>query len=126
MTNTECAAGLRKLAEMLENNPLMAQPYEGTATELLFFPDGKERFAATVSAFRRGAKSDDHNSLIFEPEFELRTKVFGFKNKCCESNTTTRWIPQTVIPAVSAEEVVIPEHEETVTEWICEPFLKVG
>src|SRR5271155_355021 len=99
MTNSECAAAYRKLADLLENNPEMAQPYEGSEhVNILFFCNSKEQFQATVKAFGRGKKEDGLNTLDFTPDFPLSIKVYGWKRLCCESRAVTKIVPEMVIP----------------------------
>jgi len=128
LTNYEYAAALRALALLLEQNPDMVQPWEGSEnSDLLFMTHDRDEFAATVAAFGTGAKDVNDNCLVFIPEFPLRIKVFGFKSAICEPVTVTRMVPETVVPARPAipeqPEHVIPAHEETVTEYVCAPFL---
>lgn len=124
MTNTEIAQGIRQLADLLERNPDMAQPYSGTESTILFFAHDKRTFAATVTAFGRGAKCHDDDSLIFAPDFPLPVKVIGFKSGCCEARPIMRIVPERVVPAQEAKpETVIPAHEETIIEYSCTPFL---
>ena len=128
LTNAEVAQGFRLLAELLESDPNMEQPYEGTGGPILFMSHEKDKFAATVKAFGGGKKGSDADSLTFIPDaFPLRVKVFGFKERICERKIVTRVVPETVIPAKPAsDEVVIPEHEETTVEYVCDPaFLRV-
>ena len=128
LTNVEVAQGFRRLAEMLESDPNMEQPYEGTGGVLLFMSHEKDKFVATVKAFGGGKKGSDEGSLTFVPDaFPLRVKVLGFKERICERKIITRVVPKTVIPAKPAsDEIVIPEHEETTVEYVCDPaFLRV-
>jgi len=120
--------GLRQLADLIEENPEMAVPYEGvsSSSNLLMFADNKKQFSATIRAFRKGAKSANDTALVFDPEFPLNIRVFAFKDKVCEKRTVTRTVPEVHIPAMPAQaERTIPEHEETVIEYICQPFLGV-
>lgn len=129
MTNIECAVAYRRLADLLDANPEMAQPFQGSEqSALLFFCHSKERLVATVRAFGAGKKEDGGDTVGFIPDFPLRIMVHGFKNGCCMPIRTRRIVPATVIPAQPAreatEERVVPEHEETVTEYVCAPILE--
>ncbi len=113
---------------MLEADEQMAQPWEGTGGTMLLFPDSKESLAATVRAFGKGTKEDGGDTIDFIPDFPLQIKVHAFKNRCCEAVQKKRIVPAVVVPAKPAQEatleVVIPEHEETVVEYLCTPFLE--
>ena len=118
--------GLRQLADLVEENPEMAVPYEGSASPILFMCHNKETFAATVKAFGAGEKVDGGETMDFIPEFVLPCTVFGFKRSICKQVTVMRTVPEVRIPARWAEpERIIPAHEEAVTEYFCEPFLAV-
>ena len=124
LTNAELAQGYRRLAGLLEANPDMAQPYEGTGGALLFISHEKAEFAATIRAFGEGEKGSQEDELTFVPEFPLRIKVLGLKYAICERMEVVSHIPEKVIPAT--EEKVIPAHEETRVEYVCDPaFLRV-
>jgi hypothetical protein len=129
MTNQEFAAGLRQLAQLLEDNPEMVQPW---LEHIQFMCRGKAAFAATVKAFGAGKKSEsDANtsfaSIDFTPDsFPLPVVVHGFKAAICERVTGTRVVPRQVIPAKPAEpERIIEEHEEETVEYVCGPILEL-
>jgi hypothetical protein len=124
LTNSEIAEGYRRLACLLEANPDMAQPYEGTGGALLFISHKKAEFAATIRAFGEGEKGSQEDELTFVPKFPLRIKVIGLKYGICERMEVISLIPEKVIPAT--EETIIPAHEETKVEYVCDhAFLRV-
>ena len=127
-TNAEVAAGFRRLAELLEANPDMEQPYDGINSDILFMSHKKEKFAATIKAFGHGTKANGENTLDFIPaDFPLRVKVFGFKDRICEKRPVTRVVPATSARLIPEQFVsAVPEHEVTTMEFICDPaFLRV-
>ena len=129
MTNLECAVAYRRLADLLETNPEMPQPYHGSQqANLFFFCHSKEHLAAAVRAFGKGKKRDGGDTVDFVPDFPLNIVVMGFKHACCVAISKTRIVPAMVIPARPAlpatEERLVPEHEETVTEYVCAPILE--
>ena len=130
VTNLECAVAYRRLADLLEANPEMPQPYQGSENStLLVFCNSKESLAAAVRAFGAGKKQDGGDTIDFVPDFPLNIVVMGFKHACCAAIQTKRIVPAMVIPARPAlpatEERLVPEHEETVTEYVCAPILEV-
>ena len=119
--------GFRRLANLIEQNPEMNLPYEGSSDEsaMLFMCHNKESFAATVKAFGHGQKADGGDTMDFIPDFPLNIKIFGFKSSICERRPVTRMVeaqPELHIPA--RVEPAIPAHEETVIEYACSPFLE--
>src|ERR1700757_2160697 len=125
MTHQQVADGFRRLADIIEANPEMGLPYDGISSAILLFCHNKDKFAATVRAFGQGQKDHDSDTLIFNPDFPLRVQVRGFKNNICEQRARTVMVREQVIQGRPAEpERVIPAHEETVTEYVCAPFLE--
>jgi hypothetical protein len=125
----DAADALRQLADLLEENPFMALPYEGFGdSRMLFMTHSPKEFQATVRAFGNGQKSDGGDTLDFMPDFPIRITVFGFTSGICPRREVTKTIPAVVIPARPAtSEVVIPARAETVVEYVCDPsFLSVG
>jgi hypothetical protein len=127
MTNLEVAQGFRQLADLLENNPDMAQPYEGTTSSLLFMSHKKEQFIATIKAFGKGTKTNGGDTLDFTPEFPLNCRVFGFKSGICEKRPVTRVVPATEAQVIPERFIsAVPKHEVTTMEYVCDPsFLRV-
>ena len=126
LTHAETAAGLRKLADIMDANPGMVNPFGGSTQTIYLSCFTAEEFAVTVKAFGRGKKADNiaNDSIDFTPDLLLPIKVFGHKRWICEARTVTRAVPRRVIPGKPAvDERVIDEHEETVTEYTCHPIL---
>jgi hypothetical protein len=122
VTNAEYADGLRRLANILEANPMMAQPSQTTNLFISCFD--KETFAATVKAFGQGTKEDGGDTINFVPVFPLPIKVFGHKAWICERRVVKRHVARQVIPAEPARpEQVIEEHDVDDVEYGCGPIL---
>lgn len=121
-------AGLRQLADLLEDNTDLPLPYHGTMSELAIFADSKEQLVAVARALpgKVGKTFDDRSDTYgFELHGSiggLRVIVYGDRNEVCQRVVTgTREVTKTV-PAPDAPMVEITETVEDV-EWICSPLL---
>ena len=78
MTNQDYANAYRRLADLLEANPTMAHPYQGSRPSfILMFAYSAEAFRTTIKAFGCGDKEDGGDTLNFVPDFPLVNKSFN-------------------------------------------------
>lgn len=139
MTNTDrtgYTAGLRALADLLDEHPEVPLPYDGTQGRIAIhhlYPRDPERtireeFQATLRAFP-GRKDKDPRDQYFDVELELhglKLSISTFREEVCQRVVTgtrevTREVPdQAALAAVPTRTVT--EVVEDV-EWICQPLL---
>jgi hypothetical protein len=134
MTDTdaraEYTAGLRALADLLDEHEGIPLPYHGTHSELCIFCDSKEQmadFARAVPGKLR--KKVDEGSAVYG--FELHGSIRGLKIVACthRNEVCTRVVTGTreVTEAVPDPSVIVPLVEVTKTvedvEWVCGPLL---
>lgn len=130
-------AGLRELADLLEQHPHIPTPYQGSSPSALSIhhlgtgPEVKPAFAATVAALP-GRRTKDVRDGAYGAYFDvhatlgggLHVKVTAYRDTVCERHVVgTREVE---LPAQA--EQVIPAREATVqvvedVEWICTPVL---
>jgi hypothetical protein len=131
---TEYVAGLRQLADLLEQHDELPVPYEGSATSMTmyFLSQGRDAFvaAARVMPGRLDKK-------VRDTVYELRARLGGddglkvdlaaYRNDVCErvvtgTETVTKRVPDpnVTVPMVDVTETV--EH----VRWECKPLLSGG
>lgn len=122
MTNQEYAEGLRELARIYDENPLMPQP---SGDFYIFCHGARELFTHAIRAFGAGDKrqSLSGEELIFKPtDIILPVQIWVHKEVVCTRRVVgERTVPELIIPA--SPERVVPEHKEEIVEWDCGPFL---
>lgn len=134
MTNrdsaTEMAAGLRQLADMIEQNPDIAK--FATLTHLYAFhvTSGADQAALARAALKHGAKvdkevSDDLHNLLLSWD-GVSAYVLANRKNVCElvvvgSREVTEEVPDP--EALAAVPTVTVTRTEDVTEWRCTPLL---
>lgn len=120
-------AGLRTLADLLDQNPDLPLPYNGSSSALLWIIGGSDQ-RATLSAVARaipGVKTKGVRGDYFDVcgQIEgLRVQVIADRDQVCErvvvgTETVTREVPDPDVPMVTVTEIV-----EQV-EWRCRPLL---
>lgn len=132
-------AGLRELADLLEQHPEVPTPYQGSEGKYAALsihhlgtgPEVKPAFAATVRALP-GSRTKDVRDGDYGAYFDvhavlggaLHVKVTAYRDTVCERHVVgTREVE---LPAQA--EQVIPAREATVqviedVEWVCTPVL---
>lgn len=122
------AAGLRAVADFVEENADFLDNGGGTnllGDELVrFYAPDAAAIAGFVRLFGKAEKEYSDAGLFY-----LRTKIGGlpvevFSNR---GNVCRKIVKGTrVVPAVTIPEQHIPEREEEIVEWECEPILAGG
>lgn len=124
----EYIAGLRALADLLEQNEILPLPYEGTSSELTFFTYEREQAQAFARLLPGKVDKEvtDSNSFGFELHgaiHGLRVLVYADREKVC------RRVVKGVRTEVRTEDITqvigqrsVPVEVEDV-EWVCEPLL---
>lgn len=123
-------AGLRALADLLEDNEHLPLPFEGSQSNLSFFTSNREQLQSLARLMGRAEKDYTDNPVY---GFKLRGELFGLdviaygnREQVCTSvvkgvREVTREVPDpdalAAVPTVTVTETV-----EDV-EWICEPLL---
>jgi hypothetical protein len=124
----EYIAGLRALADLLDQHPDVPTPYHGHDVELAIFTRNKDELITTARALPgKLDKAFDARRDVYG--FELHGKIHGLQvivyahrdQVCHRVVTGTRQVTKTV-PAPDAPMVEITETVEDV-EWQCEPLL---
>ena len=125
MTHAQYADSLRQVAEFIEAHPEIALP---TENRLNVFPrvdcdEVKNHAARTAHALRHVKKEEfgDHIQLV--ADFGGFTyQVWYPRDQICERIEVGR----KVVPAKPQETIIheaVPEHEEVVYGWKCQPIL---
>lgn len=130
---TEYIAGLRQLADLLEQHDELPLPHDGSGSALLLsFLSGADPKSAFVAAARviPGKLDKDVRGNYYDlrgtlggPQ-GLQILLCAFRADVCERvvtgvETVTKQVPD---PAVTVPLVEVTEKVETV-EWICRPLL---
>lgn len=142
MTSTDArsayTAGLRALADILEANPNVRLPYEGTMSALSWgvygthVPEGAEIPVALADLARvlipgiRTKTIDDTYYRLEGNLHGLKVEVWGFRDAVCTRRVTgTREVVEEVPDpdALAAVPTVTVTRTEDVVEWTCEPLL---
>ena len=121
--SAEYAKGLRLLADWVEANPNMELP---SVTMSVYSLNSKEDAAKCLLAMKPCKKEYSGSIFNISKEFGPLTLRYVFMRDavCTKKQVGTKVVPERVEPAVKAkEEEVIPEHEEPIYEWECEPIL---
>ena len=126
----EYIAGLRALADLLEQNPDLEPPYHGFATDMLIIPRRGQR--AVLAAWARalpGRKQKDPVDNLYRLSGALRglkLMVVCNREEVCEkrvlrTETVTETVPDPVY--VAAAPLVERETELEIVEWVCTPSI---
>lgn len=126
----EYTKGLRALADLLDANPDLKLPYEGSTGELLVILTSEDDQKAALAAWARalpGEKRKDVRGATFDlygSLHGLRLQVIASRDQVCRKVVTgTREVTKTIPdPSVEVPTVEVTETVETV-EWVCEPIL---
>lgn len=130
------AAGLRKLADMIEQNPELAVNFRHTLTSsgihVHLCSDNKAAEMARIGriARRHGATTtkdidDKWHDLILDFG-GLKADILAYRNEVCEKVVVgTREVTEEVPDpeALAAVPTVTVTRTEDVTEWVCKPIL---
>ena len=120
MSNKEYAEGLRLLADWFEAHPDMKHPSE---TFSVWEFNTKDEAAQCLREMSPCEKK--YNNSLFEvsKSFGMITLryIFSRDTVCTRKVVGTKVIPEHIEPA--KEEEIIPEHEEEIYEWECNPIL---
>jgi len=126
LDHKEFADGLRQIADFLEAHLELDLP-EPTLTN--YGVHSKEMAASVVRSMSRGGRCDKEytDSLVtlsrkFGP---ITLQYLGTRSNVCKQVAVgKRVVPeQYIAPKPATEAYTVPEHEETVYEWRCEPLL---
>jgi hypothetical protein len=127
----EYIAGLRMLADVLEQHPEVQQPYTGSGSPVLIIPNTPDEQREQLAAWARvlpGKKTKDahdNGQYTLDGAFAgLKVKVICRRSDVCErivvgTHEVTRSVPD---PAVDVPYVEVTETVEIV-EWHCSPVL---
>jgi hypothetical protein len=132
----EYVAGLRQLADLLEQHDELPLPHDGSATKLLlsFLGDDDPKSALVAAARVIPGKLDknvwgnyfDLDATLGGPQ-GLKIKLCAFRDDVCErvvvgTETVTKRVPDpnVTVPMVDVTETV--EH----VRWDCKPLLSGG
>jgi hypothetical protein len=133
MRRADYIAGLRQLADLLEQRDDLPLPYTGTGSELLFILHRNDDQRALLAAFARAFPGRIEKRVRGE-DFDLkaslrglRVQVIADRNEVCErivtgTDTVTKEVPD---PTVQVPLVEVTETVEHV-EWVCRPLLSGG
>jgi hypothetical protein len=127
---TEYTAGLRALADLLDNNPDVPLPYSGRASELNWITVSDENQRDVVAAIVRAlpgvvVKEPRGDVIDFVGKIHgLKVCVIATRNEVCTrrvigTREVTKKIPD---PSVEVRSVEVTETEDIV-EWDCGPIL---
>jgi hypothetical protein len=129
---TAYTAGLRALADLLDQHPEVPLPYDGTSTPITIMhlgtnPATRDAFAATVRAFP-GHRSKDADGTYFDVTVDvhgLKVKVTTYRDAVCERVVTgTREVTREVPDPDALAAVPTTTVTETVEDvrWECAPL----
>lgn len=124
ITSAEYANGLRLLADWIESNPDITLPSNEFS---IWSYHSKEEAAKVMLALKPCDKLYNGDIFYIKRNFGAVTLRFVFSRSsvCTRKIVGTRVVPEKIEPAVEAkEEEIIPEHEENIYEWECEPILE--
>ena len=126
MTHSEYANGLRLVADFLEANPDVPLP-EDTLTS--YSLHDKKRLSIVARALSHGGRCEK----VYEDTIVNLKRDFGGiilryigvrSNVCTQVKVGTKVVPEQYVPPRPAVEAhVVPEHEEAIYEWRCDPVL---
>lgn len=122
---------LREFADLLENKPELPAPYSqlcmsGFLDDELKPEAQRKRLGELARAFAPVEKTFGtwHIGVKLIENENLVYTVYAKREAVCKAVTKVTIVPERVIPAqLAIDEVVIPAHEETVTEWECSSLL---
>lgn len=130
-SRAEYIAGLRELANLLEQNPDLRLPYHGGQAEMLIFPSyGRQRaelarWARLLPGLKQKRPKGDN--------FDLAAQVRGLKlliccdrEEVCEKRVIgTEVITETVPDPeyMASAPLVERETEREIVEWVCTPSI---
>jgi hypothetical protein len=125
----EYTKGLRALADLLDNNPELILPYDGSNDRyglLSVIPgdDSAEQLAAWAKALPGLKKKQVSGEYLYLTGalHGLHLQVIGQRDQVCRRVVTgTREVTRTV-PDPNAPTVTVTETVEDI-EWVCEPIL---
>lgn len=126
MEHNEYAAGLRQVADWIEQHPEVDIPEPSITAYSLY---SKEKAAVTARAMSAGGRCDKvfaDTLVTLKRDFGgITLQYHGTRSNVCEQVAVgKRVVPEKYVPPQPATEAqVIPEHEETVYEWRCAPLL---
>lgn len=128
---TSYIAGLRILADLLEQQPDLKLPYDGITSPIAVFTHDREDLVAWAKALPGQAdkKYDDDRNFGFELHGAvggLDFVVYGKREQVCERVVTgTETVTKTVPDPEALAKVPSVEVTETVekVEWVCRPLL---
>lgn len=124
-------AGLRQLADVIEQHDELPLPYQGndTAMTLYFLSEGRDAFVAAARVIPgrldKAVRDDVYQlSTRFGGDRGLKISLTAYRDAVCErvvtgTETVTKTVPD---PSVKVPLVEVTETVETV-EWVCRPLL---
>jgi hypothetical protein len=119
----EVAQSLRLLADFYESHPTVPLPLDLTFNSLnVYVRDDPKTVLASIGSFEKAA-----DGVYFIAKKQIGCFTLEFRTKrdsvCVRKVVGKRVVPAHVIPAEFKEETFIPEHEEDIVEWDCQPIL---
>jgi hypothetical protein len=127
-TRTDYIAGLRQLADILEQHDDLPLPYSGAGTHILWIAGVRPDHKGIAAAFARAipgtvAKSPRGTDLDLVGQIAgLKVKLIVDRDQLCKRvvvGTETVTVPAQ--PAVDAQPEQVVERE--IVEWVCHPVL---
>lgn len=116
-------AGLRHIADVLEQNPLLPSPYFGTAITSVENLEQMIAVGKSYGGFWEKSTTDDDFQLRRTLSDALSLMTYTAReNVCTRVVVGTKVIPATTLPA--REEVYMPERVEEVVQWHCPKSLQ--
>lgn len=124
---SEYISRLRKLADLLEDQPELILPYQVGKDVIEFFPLGAAETALTARLLPTGWEKNDPNKSAYDAQYYRLTgawegvELIILENRAAVCERVQVGVEKVVVPAVEA----VPEHEveRPVFEFKCEPLL---
>ena len=126
MTHNEYAEGLRQIATFLEQHQEIDLPEETISAYSLY---SKEKAAKVARALGHGGRCDKvfaDTLVTLKRDFNgITLQYHGSRSNVCQQVAVGKKVvpEQYIAPRPATEGHIVPEHEETVYEWRCEPLL---
>lgn len=108
-------AGLRQLADFLEQHPEVPEPNCQAMTAMIWQDDAKAALRKAALALGSTEKKFSDSYVFLSRNFgSLNYQVMAFRNAVCR---------RLVVGLREVPEQVIPAHQQEIVEWECDPIL---